>query len=62
MEGTFAPVAKGDIIRLLLALAQLIKLYVHQMNANTAFLYASLLEKNCMKAPRILDGQALCCV
>lgn len=36
---TFAPVAKGETIRLLLALAQPLGLNVHQMDVDTAFLY-----------------------
>jgi hypothetical protein len=60
---TFAPVAKGGTIRLLLALAQLLKLHVHQMDVDTAFLYAPLAEEIYMKAPEgmggVLPGQAL---
>jgi hypothetical protein len=60
---TFAPVAKGGTIRLLLALAQLLKLHVHQMDVDTAFLYAPLLEEIYMRAPEGMggfrDGQVL---
>ncbi len=42
---TFAPVAKGRTIRLLLALAQLLGLHVHQMNMDTAFLHVKLKEE-----------------
>ncbi len=60
---TFAPVAKGGTIRLLLALAQLLGLHVHQMDVNTAFLYAKLKEEIYMQPPegmeRIPNGKVL---
>ena len=42
----FAPVAKGIAIRLLMTLAQLLKIHVHQMDVDTAFLYAKLKRKS----------------
>ena len=41
---TFAPVAKAASIRILFALAQAYKLHIHQMDVDTAFLYAPLEE------------------
>ncbi len=49
---TFAPVARGGTIRLLLALAQLLNLHVHQMDVDTAFLYAKLKERRFTCNPR----------
>ncbi len=60
---TFAPVAKGGTIRLLLALAQLLGLHVHLMDLDTAFLYAKLKEEIYMHPPEgmdeILEGKVL---
>ena len=53
---TFAPVAKGGTIRLLLAIAQLLGLHVHQMDVDTAFLYAKLKEKIYMYSPEGMEG------
>jgi hypothetical protein len=53
---TFAPVAKGGTIRLLLALAQLLGLHVHQMDVDTAFLYAKLKEEIYMYPPEGIEG------
>ena len=53
---TFAPVAKGGTIRLLLALAQLLGLHVHQMDVDTAFLYAKLKEEIYMHPPEGMEG------
>jgi hypothetical protein len=53
---TFAPVAKGGTIRLLLALSQLLGLHIHQMDVDTAFLYAKLKEEIYMHPPEGMDG------
>jgi hypothetical protein len=48
---TFAPVAKASTIRILFALAQVYSLQIHQMDVETAFLYAPLKEVIYMKPP-----------
>ncbi len=39
---TFAPVAKADTIRILFTLSCAFNLHIHQMDVDTAFLYAPL--------------------
>jgi hypothetical protein len=53
---TFASVAKGGTIRLLLALALLLGLHVHQMDVDAAFLYAKLKGEICMHPPEGMEG------
>jgi hypothetical protein len=53
---TFAPVAKAASIRILFALAQAHKLHIHQMDVDTAFLYAPLDEEIYMRAPVGMEG------
>ena len=48
---TYAPVVRITSIRLLLALASIYKLIVHQMDAKTAFLNGDLDEKVYMEQP-----------
>ncbi|CAM8900151.1 unnamed protein product [Rhodiola kirilowii] len=48
---TYAPVARISTIRLLIALASIHKLLVHQMDVKTAFLYGDLEEEIYMKQP-----------
>jgi hypothetical protein len=53
---TFAPVAKAASIRILFALAQVYKLHIHQMDVDTAFLYAPLEESIYMRPPVGMKG------
>ncbi len=41
-EETFAPVAKVTTFRLMLALSRVLKLKIHQLDVDSAFLYADL--------------------
>jgi len=50
-DETFAPIAKLQSIRLILALAAMNDLELHQMDVKTAFLYGSLDEKVFMEQP-----------
>ena len=52
---TFAPVAKSTSIRLVFAFAQIFSLHMHQMDVDTAFLYAPLQEEIYMKPPIGMD-------
>ncbi|CAM8902329.1 unnamed protein product [Rhodiola kirilowii] len=56
---TYAPVARISTIRLLIALASIHKLLVHQMDVKTAFLNGDLEEEIYMKQPEgfVLTGQ-----
>ena len=56
---TYAPVARITTIRLLVALATIYHLEVHQMDVKTAFLYGELDEEVYMKQPEgfVLKGQ-----
>jgi len=61
-EETFAPVAKPTTFRTMLALAQIYKLKIHQLDVDSAFLYAPLEEDVYMKAPpdmKLKPGQCL---
>ena len=42
---TFAPVAKATTFRLMMALAHVLQLHVHQLDVDSAFLYADLDEE-----------------
>jgi hypothetical protein len=52
---TFAPVARRESLRLLLAIAAKWEMMVHQMDVNTAFLYADLDEETYMEIPEGLN-------
>ncbi|KAD7478580.1 hypothetical protein E3N88_01716 [Mikania micrantha] len=56
---TYAPVARISTIRLLIALASIHKLLIHQMDVKTAFLNGELDEEVYMKQPEgfVLPGQ-----
>ncbi|CAM8960204.1 unnamed protein product [Rhodiola kirilowii] len=56
---TYAPVARISTIRLLIALASIHKLLVHQMDVKTAFLNGDLKEEIYMKQPEgfVVAGQ-----
>jgi hypothetical protein len=53
---TFAPVAKANSIRILFAMAQVYRLHIHQMDVDTAFLYAPLQEDIYMRPPVGMSG------
>jgi hypothetical protein len=53
---TFAPVAKADTIRILFALSCAFNLHIHQMDVDTAFLYAPLKEDIYMIPPTGMEG------
>jgi hypothetical protein len=48
---TYAPVAKATTFRLMLALTQAYKLHLHQLDVDSAFLYADLDEEVFMTPP-----------
>jgi hypothetical protein len=48
---TFAPVAKANTFRFMMALAQVLKLDVHQLDVDSAFLYADVEEDIYMSPP-----------
>lgn len=50
-EETFAPVAKFQSIRIIIALASMFDLELHQMDVKTAFLYGDLTEEVYMEIP-----------
>ena len=52
---TYAPVARITTIRLLVALATIYHLEIHQMDVKTTFLYGELDEKVYMKQPKGFD-------
>ena len=56
---TYAPIARKTTIRLLVALATIYRLQIHQMDVKTAFLYGELDEEVYMKQPKrfVLKGQ-----
>jgi hypothetical protein len=56
---TYAPVARITTIRMILALASIHKLLIHQMDVKTAFLHGDLEEEIYMKQPEgfIVPGQ-----
>lgn len=54
-QKTFAPVARLDSIRLLVALAVELDLKIHQLDINTAYLNGLLEEEIYMKVPDLLD-------
>ena len=56
---TYAPVARITTIRILLALASIYKLLIHQMDVKTAFLHGDLEEEIYMQQPKgyIAKGQ-----
>ena len=56
---TYAPVARISTIRLLIALAAIHKLVIHQMDVKTAFLNGDLEEEVYMKQPEgfVMHGQ-----
>jgi hypothetical protein len=50
-DETFAPVAKVTTFRLMLALSKVLNLEIHQLDVDSAFLYADLEEDVYMKPP-----------
>ncbi|TNV98057.1 hypothetical protein C5H24_12665, partial [Xylella fastidiosa] len=56
---TYAPVARISTIRVLLAIASIHKLHIHQMDVKTAFLNGELDEEIYMKQPEgfVVQGQ-----
>ena len=50
-DETFAPVAKVTTFRLMLALSKVLNLEIHQLDVDSAFLYAVLEEDVFMKPP-----------
>lgn len=54
-NGTFAPVAKLDSIRMMLALSAKFELIIHQIDITTAYLNGSLNETIYMKKPPLLS-------
>lgn len=54
-QDTFAPVARLDTVRLLVALAVELDLEIHQLDINTAYLNGLLEEEIYMKVPDILE-------
>ena len=54
-DQTFAPVAKVTTFRLLLALSKVLKLQIHQLDVDSAFLYADLDEDVFMTPPPGMD-------
>ena len=54
-DETFAPVAKVTTFRLMLALSQVLKLQIHQLDVDSAFPYADLDEKVYMSPPPGMD-------
>ena len=52
---TFAPVAKVATFRLMLALTKVLNLHIHQLDVDSAFLYADLQENVFMKPPPGMD-------
>lgn len=53
-DKTFAPVARLDSVRLLMALAVELNLEIHQLDINTAYLNGYLDEEIYMRSPRLL--------
>ena len=51
VEQTFAPVVKGVTIRLIMALAFIMNLMIHQIDISSAFCYADIEEEGSMKPP-----------
>ncbi len=59
---TYAPVAKVTTFRLMLALAKVLNLHIHQLEVDNAFLYADLKEDVFIKPPpgmSLLEGFCL---
>ena len=54
-DETFAPVAKVTTFRLMLALAKVLELEIHQLDVDSAFLYADLDEDVYVKPPPGMD-------
>ena len=54
-DETFAPVAKVTTFRLMLALSQVLKLKIHQLDVDSAFPYADLEEEVFMSPPPGMD-------
>ena len=56
-DETFAPVAKVTAFRLMLALSQVLKLQIHQLDVDSAFPYADLEEEVLMSPPPGMEYQ-----
>lgn len=53
---TYSPVARLTSVRTLIALANSLEIEIHQMDVNTAFLYATLNEEIYMNVPKGIDN------
>ena len=61
-DETFAPVAKVTTFRLMLALSKVLNLEIHQLDVDSAFLYADLEEDVYMKPPPGMDLRSGYCL
>jgi hypothetical protein len=61
-DETFAPVAKVTTFRLMLAMAKVLDLHIHQLDVDSAFLYADLDEDLYMKPPPGMSIKAGYCL
>ena len=62
MINTFAPVVKGITVRLLLALALIFSMHVHQLDVSNAFCYADIAGDVHLEPPldfRLPDGHCV---
>ena len=59
---TFAPVAKATTFRLMVALAKVLKLHLHQLDVDSAFLYADLDEDIWMEPTPDMDIESGYCL
>ena len=61
-DETFAPVAKVTTFRLMLALSKVLNLEIHQLDVDSAFLYADLDEDVYVKPPPGMDVKSGYCL
>ena len=61
-EEKFAPVAKPITFRLMLALAQICNLWIHQLDVDSAFQYAPLYEEVFMKPTMDMEVEPCYCL